>query len=76
MLYTSEGAQVKRYNVCNRMQLPDFADGLHGAAYALRILADNGHKNMSLGHMSWRDPEGRGGAVRTWKISLWEVPRT
>jgi ribulose-5-phosphate 4-epimerase/fuculose-1-phosphate aldolase len=29
-------------------------------ARAHRILALNGHVNMSLGHMSWRDPEGRG----------------
>ena len=40
MFYTSEGTHVKRFNVCTNAQLPDFASGLHGAAYALRILSD------------------------------------
>lgn len=33
---------------------------LNELARAHRILALNGHVNMTLGHMSWRDPEGRG----------------
>ncbi|MBX9842540.1 MAG: class II aldolase/adducin family protein [Xanthobacteraceae bacterium] len=33
---------------------------LHELARAHRVLALNGHVNMTLGHMAWRDPEGRG----------------
>lgn len=33
---------------------------LSSLARAHRILALNGHINMTLGHMAWRDPEGRG----------------
>lgn len=36
--YTSEGKLIKRFNVCTNTQLADFASGLHGAAFALRIL--------------------------------------
>ncbi|MBI3448628.1 MAG: thrombospondin type 3 repeat-containing protein [Acidobacteria bacterium] len=42
LYYTSEGARVKRYDVCAGAQLPDFATDLHGPAYALRLLADGG----------------------------------
>lgn len=42
ILYTSEGTEIRRFNVCTNTQLPDFAMGLHGAAFALRILPDNG----------------------------------
>ena len=40
MLYTSEGTEVKRFDVCTNTQLPDFAPPgtLHGPAYALRQL--------------------------------------
>jgi ribulose-5-phosphate 4-epimerase/fuculose-1-phosphate aldolase len=41
-------------------EAPIIEENLRNLARAHRILADNGHKNMSLGHMSWRDPEGRG----------------
>jgi RHS repeat-associated protein len=38
MLYTSEGALVKAFNVCTNTQLADFASGLPGSfAYELRI---------------------------------------
>jgi outer membrane protein assembly factor BamB len=40
MFYTS--ISVKRYNVCTSTQLPDFASGLHGTAYAMRIVPDGG----------------------------------
>jgi len=42
MYYTSEGTTVKRYDVCADAPLSDFASGLHGAAYALRLLPDGG----------------------------------
>lgn len=43
VFYTSEGANVKRFNACANAQLPDFnAAPLPGsAAFALRILPDN-----------------------------------
>jgi hypothetical protein len=37
MFYTSEGSSVKRFDVCTNTQLPDFATGLTGPCYALRI---------------------------------------
>ena len=43
LFYTSEGPSIKRFNVCNNMQLPDFATGvLHSAGFALRLLPDGG----------------------------------
>jgi hypothetical protein len=42
MFYTSEGTGVRRYDVCTDTQLPDFASGLHGEAYALRLLPAGG----------------------------------
>lgn len=41
LLYTSEGTTIKRYDVCQDLQLPDFATGLHGNTFALRILPNN-----------------------------------
>jgi Bacterial Ig-like domain (group 1) len=40
MFYTSEGTEVKRFDVCANTQRPDFAPPgtLHGASYALRLL--------------------------------------
>ena len=37
LLYTSEGNSVKRFNVCTNTQLTDFATGLTGPCFALRI---------------------------------------
>jgi hypothetical protein len=43
LYYTSEGAAVKRFNVCTNKQLPDFVDNLPGGnAYQLRFLPDGG----------------------------------
>lgn len=42
MFYTSEGTIIKRFNVCTNTQLTDFATGLTGAIFALRILPDGG----------------------------------
>ena len=42
MFYTSEGFQIKRFNVCTNTQLPDFATLPNRPAYALRILPDGG----------------------------------
>jgi hypothetical protein len=40
IFYTSEGTEVKRFDVCTNTQLADFAPAgtLHGVAYALRLL--------------------------------------
>ncbi len=38
--YTSEGGSIKRFNVCRNRQLPDFARGLSGPCYGLRLLPD------------------------------------
>lgn len=40
--YTSEDKSILRYDVSTGTQLPAFATGLHGPAYALRILPDGG----------------------------------
>lgn len=37
IFYTSEGDNVKRFNVCANAQLPDFATGLSGPCFAHRI---------------------------------------
>ena len=44
MFYTSQGPNVKRYDVCSNRQLPNFnaAPSPGGAAHALRILPDGG----------------------------------
>jgi hypothetical protein len=36
--YASEGNLVKRFDICTNTQLPDFASGLSGPCFALRIL--------------------------------------
>ncbi|MDF2118671.1 class II aldolase/adducin family protein [Roseiarcaceae bacterium H3SJ34-1] len=45
-------------------------------ARAHRILALNGHVNMSLGHMAWRDPEGRGFWLKRSGLGFEEVGPT
>jgi L-fuculose-phosphate aldolase len=42
-------------------------------AEACRILAAEGHEDMTLGHLSWRDPEGRGIWLKRSGIGLGEV---
>ncbi len=37
LYYTSEGTLIKRFDVCTNTQLSDFASGLPGPCYALRI---------------------------------------
>lgn len=56
---------------------PDLAtplgEQLLDLARAHRILALNGHANMSLGHLSLRDPEGRGFWLKARGLGLEEV---
>jgi hypothetical protein len=42
MFYTSEAANILRFDVCANTQLADFTGALHGPAYALRLLGENG----------------------------------
>ncbi len=42
MFYTSEASNVLRFDVCANTQLNDFSGVLHGPAYALRPLGENG----------------------------------
>lgn len=43
LFYTSEGKRIKRFDVCENRQLPDFVTGLPGSdAYALRLLPSGG----------------------------------
>lgn len=42
LFYTSEGSQVKRYDLANDVQLTDFANLPGGTCYALRLLPDGG----------------------------------
>ena len=37
MFYTQEGSEIKRFNVCTNTAMSDFATGLGGNAFALRI---------------------------------------
>ena len=46
---------------------------LHQLARAHRILEMEGHGDMSLGHMSYRDPEGRGMWLKRGNLGLDEV---
>jgi L-fuculose-phosphate aldolase len=47
--------------------------GLEDLARAHRILDLEGHNDMSLGHLSWRDPLGRGLWLKRGNIGLEEV---
>lgn len=46
---------------------------LEELARAHRVLALNGHANMTLGHMAWRDPEGRGFWLKRTGLGFEEV---
>jgi L-fuculose-phosphate aldolase len=52
---------------------PDIPARLHDLARAHRILDLEGHNDMSLGHLSWRDPEGRGLWLKRGNLGLEEV---
>jgi sugar lactone lactonase YvrE len=75
MFYTSWGPNVKRYDVCARVQLPDFnrAPLPGGAAHDLRVLSDGGVLVSSGEIIARLDPSGT--LVQTYEIpgepSLW-----
>jgi L-fuculose-phosphate aldolase len=51
----------------------DIERGLDALARGYRILAMNGHTEGTLGHLSWRDPQGRGLWMKCQEIGLDEV---
>jgi L-fuculose-phosphate aldolase len=51
----------------------DIPSSLRDLARAHRILDLEGHNDMSLGHLSWRDPGGRGLWLKRGNIGLEEV---
>lgn len=51
----------------------DVSDGLVELAAAHHILEMEGHGDLTLGHMSWRDPEGRGFWMKVQGLGLGEV---
>ena len=48
MYYTGEGTLIKRFNVCTNTQLPDFASGLPGPCFEIRIQT-NGNVIVACG---------------------------
>ncbi|HEX9592497.1 MAG TPA: class II aldolase/adducin family protein [bacterium] len=60
----------------NRSGSNVLAQGLDDLIRAHRILEMEGHEDLTLGHMSWRDPQGRGFWMKLQGISLGEVHGT
>ncbi|HMC47011.1 MAG TPA: class II aldolase/adducin family protein [Caballeronia sp.] len=52
---------------------PDIAAGLDELAKAHRILAMLGHEDLTSGHLSWRDPHGRGFWMKRSQIGMDEA---
>ncbi len=48
-------------------------EALEKAAMACRILEIEGHADMSLGHLTLRDPEGRGFWMKRNRAGLGEI---
>ena len=51
----------------------DLKASLDKLAMASRILEMEGHGNFTLGHLAFRDPEGRGVWIKRWGMTLGEV---
>ena len=68
MFYTSEGSSVKRFDVCNNTQLPDFATGLPRPCYALRIRS-NGEVMVACSSAIYR-LDSSGTPIQTYPRSL------
>lgn len=54
----------------------DIAENLERLARGYRVLAANGHTDGTLGHLSWRDPVGRGLWMKCQEVGLDEVEAT
>lgn len=61
----------------DRSNIGDISDDLKASldklALASRILEMEGHGNFTLGHLAFRDPEGRGVWIKRWGMTLGEV---
>jgi len=53
--------------------MTDISQSLDDLTRAYRIIAANGHAEATLGHLSWRDPAGRGLWMKCQEIGLDEV---
>ena len=54
-------------------EIIDIQTELEKLARGYRIVANNGHLEATLGHLSWRDPSGRGLWMKSQEIGLDEV---
>ena len=60
----------------NENTIRDISLGLEDLALGYRILASHGHLETTLGHLSWRDPKGRGIWIKCQEVGLDEVQPT
>jgi hypothetical protein len=67
MFYTSEGSKVMRFDVCRDRQLDDFARGLEGSCYALRV-RENGEVMVACQKRVYR-LSSQGSIVKTYPIA-------
>lgn len=67
MYYTSEGSKILRYDISTGTQLADFATGLTGPSFALRILKDGGVMVATWGDIERYDAAGN--LVQTYDAS-------
>jgi len=67
LYYTSEGGSVKRFDLATNTQLSDFATGLTGESYALRILGDGGVLVANTDQVVRLDAGGN--VVQTYNVS-------
>ena len=69
MFYTSQGPNVKRFNVCTGQQLPDFNTQpapIDGNTYGLRILPDGGVLVAMISYIARLDAAGN--VVQTYNV--------
>jgi len=57
----------------DRSATPNLSDALTDCARACRVLEMEGHGEMTLGHLSLRDPEGRGFWLKRNRMGLGEI---
>ena len=55
------------------MTTQNIDSGLNDLARACRVLALYGHEDKTLGHLSWRDPDGRGLWLKRAQMGLAEI---
>ena len=67
MLYTQEGPNILRYNVCTDASMTDFASGLGGNAYALRIRPNGEVLLANGGNVLRLNPSGS--VIQTYDVS-------